>query len=138
MHVEITEEDIDTSAIIENIKSSSAGGIATFTGTVRDVSGGKKVVAIEMEAYDEMALDKLKEVASQAKDKFDIVDIAIVHRVGRMEVGETIVFIAVSAAHRAPGFDAARFAIDEIKRVVPLWKREIFEDGTGEWVGGTR
>ena len=108
--------------------------IATFTGTVRRESRGRRVVHLEYEAYEGMAEDVMAEIAAELRARHDILEIAIHHRLGRVDVGEPSVVIAVSAAHRAAALAACREAIDELKERVPLWKKEVYEGGE-EWIG---
>jgi molybdopterin converting factor subunit 1 len=113
------------------------GAVATFAGVVRNISGGKEVAFLEYEAYEEMALAKLRQVADEARDQWPhIVDIAIVQRIGHLEVGDVAVVIAVSSGHRDEGcFEACRYAIDRLKQIVPIWKKEVGPTGE-EWVEG--
>jgi molybdopterin synthase catalytic subunit len=102
---------------------------------VRNQSHNRPTLYLDYEAYESMALTKMREIAAQLHEKYRIHGVAIVHRLGRLEIGETSVFIAVSAPHRAAAFDACRFAIDTLKRTVPIWKKEYFEDGA-VWADG--
>jgi len=131
----VTAEPISNAAVAEFVSVPEAGGIAVFVGVVRDNSGGRRVVALEYEAHAPMAEAKMKEIGEAAHRQWPGVrQVAMVHRVGRLGIGEASVVIAVSAAHRAEAFDACEFAIDTLKQTVPIWKREIFEDGS-VWVG---
>jgi len=131
----VTAEPISNAAVAELVSVPEAGGIAVFVGVVRDNSGGRRVVALEYEAHAPMAEAKMKEIGEAAHRQWPGVrQVAMVHRVGRLGIGEASVVIAVSAAHRAEAFDACEFAIDTLKQTVPIWKREIFEDGS-VWVG---
>src|SRR3981189_1720432 len=112
-----------------HVRAGQDGAIVTFDGFVRNESHGRETSYLEYEAYESMALGKMKEIAAQIHEKFAIHRVVIVHRLGRLEIGETSVFIAVSAPHRGAAFDACRFAIDTLKRIVPLWEKEDFEDG---------
>jgi len=109
--------------------SPESGGIDVFIGTVRNATKGKPVVGLEFESYEPMALAEMEKIAKQAQEKWPVQKVLIHHRVGILEVGEVPVIIAVSAAHRAAAFDACRFIIDTLKQTVPIWKKEIFEDG---------
>jgi molybdopterin synthase catalytic subunit len=109
--------------------SPESGGIDVFIGTVRNATKGKKVIKLEFEAYEPMAIAEMKKIAEQAFDKWQVQKVLIHHRTGVLEVGEVPVVIAVSAAHRAAAFDACRHIIDTLKQTVPIWKKEIFEDG---------
>jgi molybdopterin synthase catalytic subunit len=126
---------IDMAAIVRDVRAGQDGAIVTFDGFVRNESHGRRTLYLEYEAYEPMALAKMKEIGQLIHEKFSIDRVAIVHRLGRLEIGETSVFIAVSAPHRAAAFDACRFAIDTLKRTVPIWKKEYFEDGA-VWADG--
>ena len=121
MLVEMQEEDFDIKALTERVRNSMSGAVVTFIGTVRD--DGMK--ALEYEAYDGMAVKKLKEIGEEAMRRFSLNDAVVVHRTGRLEIGENVVFIAVSAPHRAEAFDGCRYIIDRIKEVVPIWKKNL-------------
>ncbi len=121
IRTEICEEDFDIGALTEEVRNRMSGAIVTFIGTVRD--DGMR--ALEYEAYTEMARKKLEELTREAAERFDLKDAVIVHRTGRLEIGENVVFIAVSAPHRAGAFDGCRYIIDKIKEVVPIWKKEL-------------
>jgi len=116
------------------VASDAAGAIATFVGTTRARSRGRDVIRLEYEAYEGMAEAEMERIARGLRDRHDVIDVAIHHRVGPVEIGETSVVIAVSAAHRAAAFDACREAIDTLKRTVPLWKKELYAGGE-EWIG---
>jgi molybdopterin synthase catalytic subunit len=133
--VELTRSRIVTESCISHVRTAEDGAIVTFDGCVRNHSHGRRTLHLEYEAYEPMALDKMREISVQLHGKFAIDRVALVHRLGRLEVGETSVFIAVSAAHRAPAFEACRWAIDTLKRTVPIWKKEFFEDGA-VWAEG--
>jgi MoaE-MoaD fusion protein len=126
---------INMMTIVCDVRADQDGAIVTFDGFVRNESHGRRTLYLEYEAYEQMALAKMKEIGQLIHQKFDIHRVAIVHRLGRLEIGETSVFIAVSAPHRAAAFDACRFAIDTLKRTVPIWKKEYFEDGA-VWADG--
>jgi molybdopterin synthase catalytic subunit len=130
---DITSAAIDVSAIVDSVKASSAGAIDVFIGTTRDHSKGRAVTSLEYEAYLPMALKSMAAIEQQARKQWNLHEINIVHRIGRVEVGEPSVVIAVSSAHRDEAFKACRFLIDTLKREVPIWKREFFADGTVEW-----
>ncbi len=126
---------IDIREVTEGIQKPEDGAVVVFEGVVRNHANGKAVRFLEYDAYESMALKKLEEIGARAKQQFEIRDIAIVHRLGHMEVGECSVVIAVASAHRGPAFDACRFAIDTIKQIVPIWKKEFYEDGE-VWIEG--
>ena len=132
--IRIVSEPIDVAALAERVTDPGAGAVVTFAGTTRNETHGREVVSLAYEAYEEMALGKMEEIAAEAGRRFEIQKVAIHHRVGLLAVGEVSVGIAVSAAHRPAAFDACRFVIDAIKRDVPIWKRERFADGTENWV----
>lgn len=111
------------------VMSPGSGGIDVFIGTVRDSTKGKSVLRLEFEAYESMALSEMDKIAKAAFDKWALHAVVIHHRVGVLQVGEVPVVIAVSAAHRAAAFDACRYIIDTLKQTVPIWKKEVFEDG---------
>jgi molybdopterin converting factor subunit 1 len=133
----LTFDSITLDEVVGMVVRPHTGAVATFTGTVRNVSGGKEVAYLEYEAYEEMAVAKMRQVADEARARWpDIVDIAIVQRIGHLEVGDVAVVIAVSSGHREEGcFEACRYAIDRLKQVVPIWKKEVGPTGE-EWVEG--
>jgi len=134
-HAAIVSEIIDTAALVEGIKRPEDGALAIFEGIVRNHSRGRTTGFLEYEAYEEMALRQMEELAKQALTQFQIRDLAMVHRTGRLEIGETSVAIVVASAHRAAAFDACRWLIDTLKRTVPIWKKEHFADGA-VWADG--
>jgi len=133
--IEITRAVIPNAEIDAQVRADGDGAVATFDGCVRNHSHGRATLYLEYEAYEAMALAKMQEIAAYIHANYAIRKIAIVHRLGRLEIGETSVFIAVSAAHRAAAFDACRYAIDTLKKTVPIWKKEFFADGA-VWVDG--
>jgi molybdopterin synthase catalytic subunit/molybdopterin converting factor small subunit len=130
----VTEEPLSLEAVAAEVADERAGAVATFTGTVRRQSRGREVTHLEYEAYAEMAEDVMARLAGDLEARYDLCSIAIHHRVGRLEVGEASVVIAVSAPHRQDALAACKDAIDRLKETVPLWKKEVYEDGE-EWVG---
>ena len=128
-------DPIDADALIRHVRQPSDGAIVTFDGCVRNHSHGRATRYLEYEAYEVMALEKMKEIAASLRTLFPIDAVAIAHRLGRLEIGETSVFIAVSSAHRKAAFEACRHAIDTLKKTVPIWKKEFFEDGA-VWADG--
>ena len=131
----LIRKPIDAQEIVDALKAPEDGALVVFDGFVRDNFRGQKTLYLEYEAYEAMAWAKIREVGAQIRQKFPIRRLAIVHRLGRLEIGETSVFIAVSSAHRAAAFDACRYAIDTLKRTVPIWKREFFTGGA-VWAEG--
>jgi molybdopterin synthase catalytic subunit/molybdopterin converting factor small subunit len=130
----LTEEPIDAAAVIREVSDPRAGGIATFIGTTRIESRGRAVHYLDYEAYSGMAEQVMAEIAEELKRKHDLCEVAITHRVGRVEIGGLSVVIAVSAPHRADALAACKEAIDTLKETVPLWKKEVYEGGE-EWIG---
>lgn len=134
-YASIVREAIDTQNIVDGLKHGEDGASLVFEGIVRNQTRGRKTLYLDYEAYDEMALQEMHSLASQVLRQFPIRDVAIVHRLGRLEIGETSVLIAVASAHRAAAFDACRWLIDTLKKTVPIWKKEYFEDGA-VWADG--
>jgi len=133
--VSLVHENIDANALVDSVRTGGAGAVVTFDGCVRNQSHGRRTLYLDYEAYESMALAKMREIAAEVHKKFQIDRVALAHRLGRLEIGETSVFIAVSAPHRAAAFEACRYAIDTLKRSVPIWKKEYFEDGA-VWADG--
>jgi molybdopterin synthase catalytic subunit/molybdopterin converting factor small subunit len=129
----LVEGPIDAAAVVGEVEDDGAGGIATFVGTVRDNSRGRAVHYLEYEAYGGMAEKVMAELAARLKSRYSLCEVAITHRVGRVEIGEASVVIAVSAPHRADALAACKDAIDTLKETVPLWKKEVYEGGE-EWL----
>jgi molybdopterin converting factor subunit 1 len=126
---------IETSEIVAQLKAAPDGAAVVFEGIVRDHSAGRATLYLEYEAYEAMALAKMREIGAEMREKFPIRRYAMIHRLGRLEIGETSVLIAVCSAHRAAAFDACRYGIDTLKRNVPIWKKEFFHDGA-VWAEG--
>ena len=131
----LVRQPIDKQEVVEALKAPEDGALVIFDGFVRNNFKGQKTLYLEYEAYETMAWAKIREIAAQMRQKFAIRRIAIVHRLGRLEIGETSVLIAVASAHRAAAFDACRYAIDTLKRTVPIWKKEFFVGGA-VWAEG--
>jgi MoaE-MoaD fusion protein len=134
-HARMVRKPIDTSSIVKSIKHPEDGAVTVFDGVVRNNSRGRRTLYLEYSSYERMALHEMEELARQALERFAIRDVRIVHRLGRLQIGETSVYIAVAAAHRAAAFDACRWLIDTLKTTVPIWKKEYFEDGAA-WADG--
>lgn len=132
----LSDKTLIEQACIDFVKTDDSGGIVAFVGTVRNQTKGKRVVRLDFEAYEPMAISEMRKIAERAVEQFSLKKIAIHHRVGMLEVGEIPVLIAASAAHRGAAFDACEFAIDTLKETVPIWKKEVFEDGE-VWVSAT-
>jgi molybdopterin converting factor subunit 1 len=136
----LTRDPIPTHELTRQLKAPADGAVVVFEGIVRDHSHGRKTLYLEYEAYEPMAMRKMEEIGSEARRKFAIDGVGMIHRLGRLEIGETSVAIIVSAAHRRPAFEACQFAIDRLKQIVPIWKKEYFADGAvwAEGEGQTR
>jgi molybdopterin synthase catalytic subunit len=126
---------IEIASLVQHVRAPEDGAIVTFDGFVRNQSHNRATLYLDYEAYESMAVVKMREIGEQLHEKYRIHRVAMAHRLGRLEIGETSVFIAVSAPHRAAAFDACRFAIDTLKRTVPIWKKEYFADGA-VWADG--
>ncbi len=133
----LVRDPIDIQSIKDKLQNPEDGAVVVFEGVVRNNANDRNVRHLEYDAYESMALKKIEEIGLQAKEKFDIRDIAIVHRLGHMEIGECSIVIVVASAHRGPAFDACRFTIDTIKQIVPIWKKEFYEDGE-VWIEGAK
>jgi MoaE-MoaD fusion protein len=134
-HASIVRGTIELTPILAKIKQGEDGAAVVFEGVVRNQTRRRKTLFLDYEAYEEMALQQMESLAERALAEFPIRDVAIVHRLGRLEIGETSVLIVVASAHRAAAFDACRWLIDTLKRTVPIWKKEHFEDGA-VWADG--
>lgn len=132
--IEIVAQPIDVDAVIRAVADPASGATVTFVGTTREHNAGRRVLRLEYEAYPEMALAEMRTVAATCARRWPIERVAIVHRIGVVALGEASVVIAVSAAHRAAAFAACQYAIDRLKDVVPIWKKEHF-DGGEVWIG---
>ena len=133
--VAIVHEKIDSTSVLTEIKQPDDGAVVVFEGIVRNHSRGRCTRFLEYEGYEPMALKELESLAVQARSQYQIREVAIIHRVGRLEIGETSVLIVVASAHRTAAFEACRWLIDTLKRTVPIWKKEHFEDGA-VWADG--
>jgi molybdopterin synthase catalytic subunit len=135
MRVEITDGVIAAEEIVAGMKAGADGAVCVFDGIVRDNSRGRQTLHLDYEAYREMALEKMRGLAAEAVTRFGVRDVAVVHRLGRLVVGETSVLVVVASAHRGAAFDACRWVIDTLKKTVPIWKKEQFVDGA-VWADG--
>lgn len=135
MQVELVRDPIDTRAITDAIKAGEDGAVTIFDGIVRNNTRGRQTLYLDYTAYESMALEQMRALAAEAKERFGVRDVAMVHRLGRLEIGETSILIAVASAHRGVTFDACRWLIDTLKKQVPIWKQEVFVDGA-VWVAG--
>jgi molybdopterin synthase catalytic subunit len=135
--ISLTHETIDHIAITEVVRRPNCGGVVTFLGTVRDLTGEQVTLALEYEANAPMAERKLTEIEADVRSRWPVGEVAMVHRLGRLEIGEVSVAVAISAPHRAEAFAACRHAIDRLKELVPIWKKEIGQAGSSAWVHPT-
>ncbi|MBI1983006.1 MAG: molybdenum cofactor biosynthesis protein MoaE [Acidobacteria bacterium] len=136
----LTRDPIPTHELAQRLKAPADGAVVIFEGIVRDHSRGRKTVYLEYEAYEPMAIRKMEEIGGEARQKFAIDRVGMIHRLGRLEIGETSVAILVTSAHRRAAFEACQYAIDRLKQVVPIWKKEYFANGAvwAEGEGETR
>lgn len=133
--IALVDSPIDRDAVAAAVAASTSGALVIFEGVVRDTARGKRVTHLVYESYGPMALKQLSRLQDAARERWPEVSIAVVHRTGRLEIGESSVVIAVSAPHRAEAFDACRFLIDQLKTSVPIWKKEFYDDGES-WIEG--
>jgi len=134
-HASIIQLPIDSQQALGELKREEDGAVVVFEGVVRNQTRGRKTLYLDYQAYEAMALEQMETLAARAMGQFQIRDVVIIHRLGRLNIGETSVLIAVASAHRAAAFDACRWLIDTLKRTVPIWKKEYFEDGA-VWADG--
>jgi molybdopterin synthase catalytic subunit len=132
--VDLRETPLDVAEVVDAVDDAASGGLTLFVGRVRDHDHGLGVRGLEYSAHP-TALERLLEVAQKIASEYDVLAVAAVHRVGRLEIGDAAVVVATAAAHRDEAFTASRALIDELKATVPIWKHQLFEDGTDEWVG---
>ena len=135
MQIEITTGPLAPEPFLQHVRHDESGAVALFLGVVRDHSHGRRVLYLEYDAYAEMAERKLREVAEEALARWPVTDVAIAHRTGRLEIGETSLLVAVSSPHRQEAFAACHHIVDRIKEVVPIWKKEVWEGGEA-WIEG--
>ena len=132
--VRLTRDVIDHFRLTEEVRRPDCGAVVTFLGTVRDLTGARVTVALDYEAYPEMAEKKLAEIEAETRARWPVGAIVLMHRLGHLDVGDISVAVAVSCPHRAQAFEACRYAIDRLKELAPIWKKENWADGTTEWV----
>ena len=132
--IRLQNEPIDYQGLTELVRTPSCGAVVLFLGTVRELTEGRRTAALDYEAYPGMAEKKLGEIEAETRQKWPVGEIAIVHRLGHLELGDVSVAVAVSCPHRHQAFDACRYAIDRVKEIVPIWKKENWADGATEWV----
>ena len=133
--IALIREPIDVAALVEDLQDENAGAVASFTGTVRrETQGDRVLVALDYHAYEDMALEQLRHIRERALADFDILDAAVVHRLGRLELGAASIAVVAVAPHRAPAFDACRRMLDAVKADAPIWKKDVWADGSLTWV----
>ncbi len=130
----ITSDEIELGDVIRAVEARDAGAIVHFLGVVRNNTEGREVSYLEYEAYPQMAEKKMAEIAQEIHDKWGLDRVAMIHRVGRLEIGEVSVAVAVASPHRKEAFEACHYAMNRLKQIVPIWKREVWTDGEEEWV----
>ncbi len=135
-HVWVTDETIEPDAIVSRVGCDRDGAVVVFHGVTRDHNDGREVLHLEYEAYSPMAENMMSQIVAEMREQWEIGDIAVCHRTGRVDIGETSMVLAVSAAHRQPAFESALYFIDRLKQIVPIWKKEHFEGGE-VWIGDT-
>ncbi len=131
---EIRESALDVPEVLDALADAASGGLTLFVGTVRDHDGGKGVTGLEYSAHP-TALDRLRDVCDEVAREYDVRALAAVHRIGTLAIGDAAVVVATASSHRGDAFDASRALIDRLKQTVPIWKHQVFADGTDEWVG---
>lgn len=134
MASEITREPIKVEEIYEKVVRREAGAVTVFIGTVRELTHGKTTLYLEYEAFESMALKKMEQIIKEMKERWPILDVAMIHRVGRLEISDIAIAIAVSSPHRPEAYEANRYALERVKELVPIWKKEHWEDGE-KWIG---
>lgn len=132
--VELTKNPIDSGQVLASVQSHAAGAVVLFLGTTRGITDGRSTESLDYECFADMAIKKLKQLENTARERWQVEQLTIVHRLGHIEVGESSVAIAVSSPHRSEAFEAGRWLIDTVKQEVPIWKKENWGDGTSEWV----
>ncbi|HMP02166.1 MAG TPA: molybdenum cofactor biosynthesis protein MoaE [Gemmatales bacterium] len=132
--VRLQTDPIDFTSLVELVRTTAAGAVVLFLGTVREFTGATRTVALEYEAHPELAVKEMKRIAAAAQERWPILAAGLVHRLGRLELGAVSVAVAVSCPHRIDAFAAGSFLIDELKKSVPIWKRDLATDGTSAWI----
>jgi molybdopterin synthase catalytic subunit len=130
----LTREIIDYHKLTDQVRNHGCGAVVTFLGTVRELTDGRRTAALDYEAYPGMAEKKMAEIEREVRDRWPVGDLLLVHRLGHLELGDVSVAVTVSCPHRGQAFEACRHAIDRLKEIVPIWKKENWADGTTEWV----
>ena len=132
--IEITNDEIDEQAVLQSVKHADCGACVLFVGTTRRFTGERETVSLSYEAYSEMAIEQMQQLVEKAFEKWPIKKASVVHRVGQVDIGQSSIAVAVSSPHRVDAFESASWLMDELKSIVPIWKRESWADGTDEWV----
>ncbi len=135
--IELTHEKLDEQALLDSVRSNLAGAIVVFVGTTREITGDRRTVSLDYEAFEELAVSELTRLGREAENRWGLTGCTIVHRLGNVPVEESSIVLAASAPHRRDALEAVGWLIDEIKKTVPIWKRERYADGTEEWVHPT-
>jgi molybdopterin synthase catalytic subunit len=135
--IRLTTEPINYAALTEQVRRNDCGAVALFLGTVRELTEGRQTLALDYEAYPAMAEKKMAEIERETRERWPVGEMAMVHRLGHLKLGDVSVAVAVSCPHRSQAFEACRFAIDRVKEIVPIWKKENWADGSTEWVHPT-
>lgn len=135
--IRVQVENFDVGVLLEVVKSPSSGCVVSFVGTVRDTSRGREISRMSIEVYEDMARSQLEAIRAETLEKYGVDQVAVIHRYGDLDVGDNIVYIGVAAGHREEGFAACRYVIEELKKRVPIWKKEFTPDGE-VWVEGDR
>jgi molybdopterin synthase catalytic subunit len=135
--IQLTTDPIDDAALTDQVLRTDCGAVVLFLGTVRELTDGKQTLALDYEAYPAMAEKKMAEIERETRERWPVGDMALVHRLGHLELGDVSVAVAVSCPHRGQAFEACRFAIDRVKEIVPIWKKENWADGSTDWVHPT-
>lgn len=132
--INLTEAPIDFAKVTDSVRTNEAGAVVLFMGTVREFTGNAHTSSLEYEAYPQMAIDAMQSLEHEAKEKWPLLNVAITHRTGHLDLGDIAVAVAVSARHRAEAFESGKWLIDTLKERVPIWKKELYVDGSTEWV----
>ena len=132
--VVLTHDEIDYQRLTEDVRSNAAGAVVLFLGTVREMTEGRQTVALDYDGFPEMAVAKMEEIEAETRRRWPVMNAGLVHRLGHLELGDISVAVAVSCPHRRDAFEAGRYLIDQLKELVPIWKKENWADGTTEWV----
>jgi molybdopterin synthase catalytic subunit len=136
--IELTTQPIDFTAVTESVRSNNAGAVVLFLGTVREFTGDAQTSSLDYEAYPAMAVQAMQQLDQEARERWTLVDVSIVHRTGHLDLGEIAVAVAVSSGHRAAAFEAGQWLLDTLKQRVPIWKKELYSNGQTEWVHPTQ